>query len=262
MKCPNLKCSKEVSSEWKLCPFCGYEPKKCSNTKHAPRWLPQEAKFCPECGEPLEGVMTSPSASPASSTSPAPSPSPVSKERNVSVGDILCTDNTTVPVSEWPLAGKTAMGVVFYVDDTGKHGWAVHLHDQGKFQWTPTGRESEVYGLKKCEREVVALDDEDGYENTRIIRSEGNMSEFPAAYAVDFANGWYLPALGQLKVMINRIKAINNSLGRAGGNTCDVGIWWSSSQYNLYSAWLVTSEGLVTNEYKKFNTWVRSVRAF
>ena len=48
MNCP--KCNKKVSPEWKLCPFCGYEPKKCSNTKHAPRWLPQEAKFCPECG--------------------------------------------------------------------------------------------------------------------------------------------------------------------------------------------------------------------
>lgn len=53
MKCP--KCNKEVSHDWKLCPFCGFEPKKCSNPGCQPRWLPQEAKFCPECGRPIMG---------------------------------------------------------------------------------------------------------------------------------------------------------------------------------------------------------------
>ena len=48
MNCP--KCNKEVSPDWKLCPFCGFEPKKCSNPSCQPHWLPQEAKFCPECG--------------------------------------------------------------------------------------------------------------------------------------------------------------------------------------------------------------------
>ncbi|MBR4918063.1 MAG: Hsp70 family protein [Bacteroidales bacterium] len=52
MNCP--KCNKEVSSEWKLCPFCGFEPKKCSNPECPPRWLPQEAKYCPVCGAQLE----------------------------------------------------------------------------------------------------------------------------------------------------------------------------------------------------------------
>ena len=51
MNCPN--CNKEVSPDWKLCPFCGFVPKKCSNPECQPRWLPQEAKFCPECGKAL-----------------------------------------------------------------------------------------------------------------------------------------------------------------------------------------------------------------
>ena len=40
------------------------------------------------------------------------------------VGDILCTDGTIVKASNWP-CGKTAKGVVFYVDPSGRHGWAV-----------------------------------------------------------------------------------------------------------------------------------------
>lgn len=62
MNCPN--CNKEVSPDWKLCPFCGFEPKKCSNPGCQPRWLPKEARFCPECGKPLDGngeVITPPS---------------------------------------------------------------------------------------------------------------------------------------------------------------------------------------------------------
>ena len=47
----------------------------------------------------------------------------------VAIGDILCTDGSTVKPSEYASSGKTAMGVVFYVDNTGEHGWAVHLQD-------------------------------------------------------------------------------------------------------------------------------------
>ena len=253
MNCPNPNCNKEVSPEWKLCPFCGYEPKKCSNTKHAPRWLPQEAKFCPECGEPLESVMTSPS----------PSPSPVLKERNVSVGDILCTDNTTVPVSEWPVAGKTAMGVVFYVDDTGKHGWAVHLQDQGKCQWTPDGKEMEVYGLCKCDTEESALADKDGYTNTKVLRAAGDTSVYPAAYAVEFNQGWYLPAMGQLKKLYDLRERLNTSLLKVKGEKIKVTDWyWSSTQKSYYSAWYVYSHGYVDYYYKYATSRVRSVRAF
>lgn len=53
MKCPN--CSKEVSPEFNVCPWCGYKSKKCSNPEHQDIWLPEEAFFCPRCGEPLSG---------------------------------------------------------------------------------------------------------------------------------------------------------------------------------------------------------------
>lgn len=56
MQCPN--CKNEVNPEWKLCPYCEYKPKKCSNPKHQD-WLTEDAKFCCICGKPLEkgGVL-------------------------------------------------------------------------------------------------------------------------------------------------------------------------------------------------------------
>lgn len=57
MNCPN--CNKEISPEWELCPFCGYKPRKCSNPNCHSGWLPQEARFCPECGSKIGGDASS-----------------------------------------------------------------------------------------------------------------------------------------------------------------------------------------------------------
>ena len=244
------KCNNVVSPDWKLCPFCGFEPKKCSNTECLPRWLPQEAKFCPECGKMLveKNIVLIPKAK--------------EENRNVSVGDILCTDNTTVPSSAWPVAGKTAMGVVFYVDDSGKHGWAVHLQDQGECRWTPRGKESFVYSVHTCGTEKKALADEDGCANTKALRAAGNASVYPAAYAVDFGHGWYLPALGQLKKLYNLRERLNTSLLKVKGEEIEEDSYWSSTQFGEYSAWRVYRNGTVYRIDKTTNLRVRSVRAF
>ena len=47
----------------------------------------------------------------------------------VAIGDIVCTDGSIVKPSDWP-CGRTAKGIVFYVDDTGQLGWIVHVEYQ------------------------------------------------------------------------------------------------------------------------------------
>lgn len=54
MKC--LNCGKEVSPEFNVCPWCGYKPKKCSKPEHQDVWLPDDARFCPRCGNALNEV--------------------------------------------------------------------------------------------------------------------------------------------------------------------------------------------------------------
>ena len=54
----------------------------------------------------------------------------------IAPGDILCTDNTIVKADAWPVSGKTPKGIVFYVDNTGQHGWAVNLHNEAAtYRW-------------------------------------------------------------------------------------------------------------------------------
>lgn len=189
----------------------------------------------------------------------------------VSIGDILCTDGSLVKPSAWPVPGKTALGVVFYVDNTGEHGWAVHLQDQGEnIQWCSQSS-SDVSSLTNINTARNALMDLDGYSNTMKIRNEGNASMYPAAWLVDFANGWYLPAMGQLRLLVAELSLVNPSLEMTGGSpilTDPCPYYWSSTERNYTYAWcLLSCYQTLTNGMKDFNTGypqysVRSVRNF
>lgn len=187
---------------------------------------------------------------------------------NVAVGDILCTDGSIVKPSAWPVNGKTAMGIVFYVDNTGEHGWAVHLHNQGaNIRWTPYELRTDIPTLDNFTNSHDAITDMDGYSNTQNLRAAGGNTLFPAAYAVDFANGWYLPAAGQLRLLVAEALTMNNSLQIVNGTRFSLNtIWgcWSSTEAYSGFAWQVNHLGNVTaiDKNSTSNTVVRSIRNF
>ena len=184
----------------------------------------------------------------------------------VAIGDILCTDQSIVKPSDWPVPGKTAYGIVFYVDNSGSHGWAVHLHDQGtSVQWTPNGQEQDIATLPNYTSARDAIMDLDGYTNTQRIRAAGNATRYLAAYAVDFANGWCLPAAGQLRLLYAEIVTVNASLQRVGGTPFSMNagwMYWSSTECGQNYAWFVSYTGGVTYNSKFNYLFVRGVRAF
>lgn len=183
----------------------------------------------------------------------------------VAIGDILCTDNSIVKPSAWPVEGKTAMGIVFYVDNTGEHGWAVHLQDQGtSVLWSPNGQYTDIPTLTNYTNSRDAIMDLNGYSNTQKIRNAGNATQYPAAYAVNFANGWYLPAVGQLRLLFGEIVTLNKSLQIVDGLQVPMSSWryWSSTEYEESIAWLVNTNGGVGIYNKNDDNRVRGVRAF
>ena len=130
-------------------------------------------------------------------------------------GDILCTDSTIVKPADWPVPGKTAKAVIFFVDSTGQHGWAVHLHDQGNFPWG-NGYLPESSGLSCSMMNPNYI--LDGKLNTQKLRLFGDASSFPAVWAVDFDNGWYLPSIGQLILIFFELSAVNSTLSLVNGS--------------------------------------------
>lgn len=152
----------------------------------------------------------------------------------VAVGDILCTDNSIVKPSAWPVPGKTAKGIVFYVDNTGEHGWAVHLQEQGtEVKWAST-YSTHISSLTNYLTSRNACTDFNGYSNTQKIRTAGNATLYPAAWAVDYNNGWYLPAAGQLRLLSAELMTINASLQVVAGTQ------FLTDYYTVYSYWSST----------------------
>lgn len=166
----------------------------------------------------------------------------------VHVGDILCEGNAIISPANYPSSGATAIGVVFYVDNTGQHGWAVALEDAGSYEWGCYGSNMP---LPDYTNKRQAIYDLDGYENTRIVRE--NCTDSPAFYAVDFANGWYVPAIGQLNYLYGNLVDVNASLQVAGGSVFSSSEYWSSTEFWQNDAWWLRSSGEFDANYRTYH---------
>lgn len=209
------------------------------------------------------------------------SSSPVYLVPAVSVGDILCTDGTIVKPSDFLASGKTAMGVVYYVDATGIHGWAVHLHDQAERVCWSNNTDYDVPGVSNVDNFHTAnqYPDFSGYVATQSLWAAGDSIAYPAAHCVDFPNGWYLPDIGQLEILYTEMPMLTPSLQVAGGEpfpTNSSWYYWAATEAdheNPGYAWHLESNGRVDycnkaqfyyDYYSDFSGYsrVRSIRDF
>ena len=184
------------------------------------------------------------------------------------LGDILCTDNSIVHPEDWP-NGKTPKAIVFYVDTSGHHGWAVNLHNEMygcTWETTiPWPNSSDVPDLINSPNPKAAISDFDGYQNTLHIRNYLDAQYHPAAYTVDFENGWYLPAGGQAYHLFAVIPFVNLSLQMVGGTPFPTDVeqhYWTSSEVNTGAVWILdTYKGLYFDD-KVHSALIRSVCSF
>ncbi len=161
------------------------------------------------------------------------------------------------------LTGTTPQGVVFWVDPSGSKGWMVALNDGNtgsNCKWSPYPY---VGTLPYTNNDVnVVVKDTLGYANTGVMRTA--YSTGYAANMMDYANGWYLPAIGQLSKLFAVSPEVNTALGLvAGASTISEVYYWSSSAYNNSNAWILDfRNGSVNDNNVDANFRVRAVRAF
>ena len=180
----------------------------------------------------------------------------------VAIGDILCTDSSIVKPDDFHTSGKTALGIIFYVDRSGQHGWAVNLTEKSNLVWS--SQPSDIDGIPERHTLREAISDFDGYRNTQYIRAAGTGADYPAAWNVDFDNGWYLPAAGQLYALYAQIPVINHSLQTIQGSAAVLisRTYWSSSEFDEQNAFQLNNTGGFSS-YTKINPLnIRSVRSF
>ncbi len=161
-------------------------------------------------------------------------------------------------------------GVVFWVDETGKHGKIVSMTESGsKLDWS-----SDKYERKR----LIGADSEtDGAKNMVVVKQIlGWESKYPAfKWCADLGEGWYLPAKEELKLFTLDTAVhdkVNRTLAQHGGKRLaekGANFWyWSSTEssykYNrMFCAWYVGMYNGDTYDYPKgFNSYVRAVSAF
>lgn len=183
----------------------------------------------------------------------------------INVGDILCAGDTIVSPDDYDTLNYSAIGVVFYVDNSGEHGWVVALDDAGFYSWGGYGDDTD---LENYSTRGSATDDTNGLNNTKTILELDKV--YPAFKAVDYENGWYLPAAGQLWHLYKGLVDVNASLEKVGTTLVRrIGVtYWSSTEYSDIDAWYLTTIGGLEhtsngyNDNKNGTRIVRSVRDF
>ena len=190
------------------------------------------------------------------------------------IGDILCEGNYVVSPANFNASTDSPIGVVFYVDNVGKHGWAIDLQDaSASCNWSNGGTDTPLTNYSTGSNGVrLAIYDLDGYRNTEIIYDayHDNDSIYNADYQafsiLDFENGWYLPSIGQLNYLYGNLIEVNAGLYAAGGTPFETGsswIYWSSTENNGADVWILSSSGtLYGNESKWTLHRVRAARNF
>ena len=162
-------------------------------------------------------------------------------------------------------------GVVFYVDETGKHGKIVSMTQSSKiFQWS--SNESEQKRL------IGASSKTNGAANMQAIQQRPNWrTDYPAfAWCARLGAGWYLPAIEELALFTlydSVHDAVNRTLAAKGGtkvyNQEESGWYWSSTEEDYqnsdggFCAWRVDIyDGTTFRILKRGSAYVRAVSAF
>ena len=155
-------------------------------------------------------------------------------------------------------------GVVFWVDETGKHGKIVSM-DQAELQWcTDDEYNKELTG--------IATDSSNGLNNLRsIMKIAAWKDKYPAfAWCADHGDGWYLPAIEELKELLLNDEVhskVNGTLEQKSGS-----VMYSKGAYKSYRssteedkrcAWgVLMSYGFSYHYLRRGYNYVRAVSTF
>lgn len=161
-------------------------------------------------------------------------------------------------------------GVVFVVSKNGKHGRIVSLDRSDEIPWAV----DDTLILESVSHNTKHMDD--GMENhLHIIKQDSNWRrKYPAmAWCANKGDGWYLPAINELKLLILDEKVhdtVNNTLAIVGGTQLlnigrdnpDKLRLYSSTESNVCVYTLVANDGIAYKNNKYHTFCVRAVAAF
>jgi hypothetical protein len=157
-------------------------------------------------------------------------------------------------------------GVVCYLDSTGEHGLIVAKKDAGRFRWQncnlPINGTSPDIGKGALNTILIMnfllIPYNPCYQNAPMTAAEACYK-----FVYEGETGWYLPSLLEMKAIKNFLSNNTNAIIATEYNLAE-DCYWTSTELDQGSAYLVTGKNTVTNtDYSsKSDYWaVRPVRA-
>ncbi len=162
----------------------------------------------------------------------------------------------------------TKEGVVFWVDESGKHGKIVSL-TQKELSWCTKTQYDKKIAVGTTSRT-------DGKANTDKVMARADSAGYPAfVWCRDKGNDWYLPAIDELELLLLKDSvrnAVNKTLESWGATKLsnkddELGWYWSSTEFadseSEFCAWyFIMFHGLTYYRNKLYGGYVRAVSAF
>ena len=164
------------------------------------------------------------------------------------------------------LAGKEETDLSEYIKEFGVD---VHLKDGRRCKITDSFDRKDVIGVYGYDNKVIALEskglklsddyqlpghpkviddlseakkDLDGYGNTKQLKSLG-IKSYALDYCEELGKDWYIPSLGQVKLVAENMLRINLTLKHLGKDTLPFSWFWSSTLESSKCAWDCCSIG-------------------
>jgi len=159
-------------------------------------------------------------------------------------------------------------GIVFWVDETGRHGLVCTKEDQSAgIIWARRFIDTEAFGDglffgKKNTSIIISAQTAVG--DTDVIYAALICDELTITEDGIIYDDWYLPSRTELNLMWKNRAAINRTALANGGNAFENnGFYWSSNEYTDNLAWMQLFYSVNQHYYFKSDiARVRAVRAF
>lgn len=201
----------------------------------------------------------------------------------VHIGDVLCDDGSIMSVAEFKLSDKIAKGVVFFVDSTHIHGWAVALGlaptSPSLLVWARSVVQTQVHSLTMSTDYQTLARDFDGYGNTLHIKETAEAAadnDFvlnapsPAfCYYYDHLTramgtehkGWYMPSFGQARILYGMRWNVNQTLTKLGVSRMNDSFFVTSTEYSASAILYVHATNAGVSTMGKSTVSYQTIRA-
>ena len=160
----------------------------------------------------------------------------------------------TYKIGDRYITDDGVQGIVFWVDETSRHGKIVSMR-QGSLKWCDPDIQQQDWSLKGSSKV-------NGQKNTHQVLEGATKGQFPAfLWCKTLGKNWYLPSMMEMKAILQN-DCVMNAIKVYGIPTSPLKEYWTSSEIDSKFAYMVSNKIGFEKSAKEVSALVRAVYIF